>query len=217
MEVVYPTNPIVVIVVAVVLVVIFVWIVRAVMKHYVDSVPAAVAPLPTNSTAQNIVDDVIDVISLEPREEVFNISENVYRYHDAAPVCAAFGAKVATVEQVHEAYKRGADWCNYGWVQGQMAVYPTQKAKWDKLQAGRPEQRDTCGLPGVNGGKFSPDLRFGVNCYGVKPAEKEHDREDRMVPVRSSEEIEFDKEVAEYKAHLGSIGILPFQKGSWTQ
>ena len=26
-----------------------------------------------------------------------------------------------------EAYKKGAEWCNYGWTQGQLATYPTQK------------------------------------------------------------------------------------------
>lgn len=210
-------NPILIVIVAVILVVVFVWMIQSAMKNYVDSIPPEPKPLPVNSTAHEIANDIMDVISLEPREEVFNISENIYRYEDAAPVCGAFGAKLATVQQVHEAYKRGADWCNYGWVQGEMAVYPTQKTTWDKLQAGSTEQRNNCGLPGVNGGKFSPQLRFGVNCYGIKPPEKAHDRDTAANPVRSSEEIEFDKHVAEYKAKLGSIGILPFQKNSWTQ
>ena len=27
-----------------------------------------------------------------------------------------------------------------------------------------------CGNPGINGGYFAnPDLKFGVNCYGIKP------------------------------------------------
>lgn len=218
MEVASPTgNPYFIGIVAVILVILVVLIIQYIMKRYVDSIPIEPKPLPTNSTAHEMVNDVLDVISLEPREEVFNISENVYRYQDAAPVCGAFGAKLATVEQVYEAYKRGADWCNYGWVQGQMAVYPTQKSTWDKLQAGSPEQRNNCGLPGVNGGKFNQDLQFGVNCYGVKPPEKAHDRESATNPIRSSGEIEFDNRVAEYKAKLGSIGILPFQKKSWTQ
>ena len=29
---------------------------------------------------------------------------------------------------------------------------------------------DECGKPGINGGYFSdPTMKFGVNCYGVKP------------------------------------------------
>jgi Na+-transporting methylmalonyl-CoA/oxaloacetate decarboxylase gamma subunit len=57
--------------------------------------------------------------------EVFNISKNVYTFNDAAAVCAAAGAELATYDQVKAAYDKGADWCNYGWIIGQMAVYPT--------------------------------------------------------------------------------------------
>lgn len=163
-----------------------------------------------------IEDEIQHVVSLEPQSEVFNISENVYRYQDAAPVCAAFGAQLATINQVHDAYKNGADWCNYGWIDGQMAVYPTQKDTWEKLQAGSKEQRDNCGLPGVNGGHFdNPDLLFGVNCFGIKPPQKPFDKSGTMNIPRSSEQIEFDNRVAEYKSKLATIGILPFQPKSW--
>ena len=33
------------------------------------------------------------------------------------------------------------------------------------------KDRDKCGKPGINGGSFaSPDIKFGANCYGVKPS-----------------------------------------------
>jgi len=73
-----------------------------------------------------------------PGKQVFNVSRNVYTYHDAAAVCAALDSELATYDQVQSAYKQGADWCNYGWVQGQMAVYPTQKETYEKLQKGHP-------------------------------------------------------------------------------
>lgn len=164
-----------------------------------------------------IEDEIKQVVSLEPQPEVFNISENIYKYQDAAPVCAAFGAQLATLNQVNDAYKSGADWCNYGWIDGQMAVYPTQKGTWEKLQTGTKDQRNVCGLPGVNGGKFeNPDLLFGVNCFGIRPPQKPFDKTASLVVPRTSEQIEFDNRVADYKSKLASIGILPFQPGSWT-
>ena len=50
---------------------------------------------------------------MPPRGEVFNVSRNIYTYEDALPVCKALGAELATFEQVQEAHKQGADWCNY--------------------------------------------------------------------------------------------------------
>jgi hypothetical protein len=109
--------------------------------------------------------------------EVFNVSRNMYTYGDASAVCTALGAKLATYEQVKSAYENGADWCNYGWVKGQMAVYPTQEKTWKKLQEGPSEYRTACGNPGINGGYFdNAGLRFGVNCYGKKPAPSESDK-----------------------------------------
>jgi hypothetical protein len=67
---------------------------------------------------------------LPGRKEVFNVSQNKYSYYDAQALCKSLGAELATYDQVKEAYDQGADWCNYGWVDGQMAVYPTQEKSW---------------------------------------------------------------------------------------
>lgn len=151
--------------------------------------------------------------------EVFNISRNVYTFHDAAAVCAAVNAELASYDQVKEAYDRGADWCNYGWIKGQMAVYPTQKETYTKLQKGAPEFRNACGVPGVNGGHFdNPELRFGVNCYGKKPTKKASDEliESQVALPASPEQIEFDKQVQKFREQMDATTILPFSKGRWT-
>ena len=151
--------------------------------------------------------------------EVFNMSRNVYTFHDAAAVCAAVGAELASYDQVKEAYDRGADWCNYGWIKGQMAVYPTQKETYEKLQKGAPEFRNACGVPGVNGGHFdNPELRFGVNCYGRKPTKKASDEliESQVALPASPEQIEFDKQVQKFREQMDANTILPFSKGRWT-
>merc|ERR1711904_243505 len=84
-------------------------------------------------------------------QQVFNIPGNNYTYDDAKALCKAYGGKLATYSQIEDAYKSGAEWCNYGWSDNQMAFYPTQKSTWKKLQKIKGHKHD-CGRPGVNGG-----------------------------------------------------------------
>lgn len=150
---------------------------------------------------------------LPGKKEVFNIADNKYTYSDAEPLCKAFGAELATYDQVKEAWNSGADWCNYGWVKGQSAVYPTQKATYDKLQAGPEEQRMACGVAGVNGGYFdNPELRFGVNCYGQRPSQ--NDTSVRHMMQREANKtqggLEYDRKVQNYKQQMDQIPVNPF-------
>jgi hypothetical protein len=157
---------------------------------------------------------------LPGRQEVFNISKNNYTYYDAEPLCKAMGAELATYEQVKQAYAKGADWCNYGWVKGQMAVYPTQTDTWEQLQQGSEDQRDACGTPGVNGGFFdNPELKFGVSCYGVKPEQKDHDAtaiaQGQGSPL-SPGQLDFEKKTSMFRGEANTIAILPFNKQTWS-
>ena len=153
-------------------------------------------------------------------KEVFTIANNVYTFNDAAAVCAAAGAELASFDQVKAAYERGAEWCNYGWIKGQMAVYPTQKESWQAIQKGPSEFRNACGRPGINGGYFdNPDLRFGVTCYGSKPERKPGDAllESQVALPQSTEELEFQKNVQKFRDQLDTATVLPFRKGTWSQ
>jgi hypothetical protein len=155
---------------------------------------------------------------LPGKKEVFNIAQNKYSYTDAEPLCKAFGAELATYDQVKQAWQNGADWCNYGWVKGQSAVFPTQETTFNKLQAGPEDQRMSCGVPGINGGFFdNPELKFGVNCYGTKPLENEADT--RAIMAQNGdltpEALAYDKKVLDYKAHRGEIPVNPFKPGTW--
>lgn len=117
--------------------------------------------------------------------EVFNIGNNVYSYDDARAVCSIYDAELATYDQVETSYNNGAEWCNYGWSAGQMALFPTQKETWAKLQLrdtesiGKPayvSHKNDCGRPGINGGYIdNPYVKFGVNCYGKKPTPSDTD------------------------------------------
>jgi hypothetical protein len=172
------------------------------------------------SIPKDIMASVEKQLPLKKDPEVFTVKENRYSYDDAEPLCKAMGAELATYEQVKDAWDNGADWCNYGWVQGQMAIYPTQPETYEKLQKGTKAQRTSCGKPGVNGGFFdNPDLKFGVTCYGVKPPQKNHDA--TLLPSGEAnpydpDALEFDKKVAEFQAMSENIGILPFKAGDWT-
>lgn len=149
-------------------------------------------------------------------DEVFNIENNIFTYYDAPAICKAYGAELASFDQVKKAYNKGANWCNYGWTKGQMALYPTQYESWKKLQQGPPEYRKICGRPGLNGGYFeNANLKFGVNCYGIKPKSKQKDMQncDNNDLYYHSE---FDEKVEDYKRELQDYKVLPFNKKEWS-
>ena len=154
-----------------------------------------------------------------PGSEVFAVSKNTFTYYDAQPLCKALGAELATYDQVKAAWDKGADWCNYGWVKGQNAIFPTQTDTWQKLQAGPEEERGACGRPGINGGYFdNPELRFGVNCYGPKPAQSTHD--EAIVAKRTGQPLtvgalEVEKKVNKFRSEADNIGVLPFNGNKW--
>ena len=168
--------------------------------------------LPSDANVGSVIEKV-----LPGGNQVFNVSSNKYTYYDAEPLCKALGAELATYDQVKEAWSKGADWCNYGWVKGQMAVYPTSQETYDKAQAGPVEERNQCGQTGVNGGYFdNPELRYGVTCYGKKPANNLANSADiaRNTPT-SPEALAYDKKVAEFKQQASTIAILPKNSHSW--
>jgi len=152
-------------------------------------------------------------------QEVFNVAQNKFTYYDAEPLCNALGAELATYEQVKDAWGNGADWCNYGWVKGQMAIYPTQKETYDKLQAGPVDERNACGTVGINGGYFdNPEFKYGVNCYGKKPSQSAHDQKELMMQgkaPKSPDTLKVDKMVAEYKDQADSLFVKPFSNEKW--
>jgi hypothetical protein len=185
-----------------------------------EPMPTPVLDMPEPPQNDRIQEQKLVEKILPGRKEVFNISKNSYTFYDAEPLCKALGSELATYEQVKEAYAGGADWCNYGWVKGQMAVYPTQTNTWEELQQGPESERNVCGQPGVNGGFFdNPELRFGVSCYGIKPDQKQHD----ATAIASGEGaplsvggLEFEKKVAKFRGEADHIPVLPFNKNTWS-
>jgi hypothetical protein len=160
-------------------------------------------------------------LPIKPRiKQVFNIPEQQFNYQDAKSVCKAFDAELATVDQMDEAYKQGADWCNMGWADNQLGLYPTQQSTYDKLQT-IPGHEHDCGIPGVNGGYISSSqTKLGVNCYGVKP-DMDAVEQDIMnnVPFypMTKEEKEMEDKIDYWKQWLNQIILSPFNHDSWSK
>ena len=159
-----------------------------------------------------------------PKEEVFNIANNIYTYDDAADVCSIYGARLATYEDIEKSYNEGGEWCNYGWSDGQAAYFPTQKNTWDKLQKTK-KSKNACGRPGVNGGFIeNPNVRFGVNCYGVKPVAKTSDLDwmkaqdpTMLLNAKTPEDVFLQAKVQFWKDNANNmLKINSFNRNKWT-
>jgi hypothetical protein len=153
-------------------------------------------------------------------KQVFNIPENEYVYEDAKALCKAYGSRLATYQEVEDAYNSGGEWCNYGWSEGQMALFPTQQKTFDELQKIEGHEND-CGRPGVNGGYMAnPMIRYGVNCYGYKPRMTPQEEDlmamKQMYP-KTEKDIAMENRVNYWKDKLNEILISPFNHNSWSR
>lgn len=153
-------------------------------------------------------------------DQVFNIPGNKYGYEDAKAVCYAYGGRLATYNELESAYNDGADWCNYGWSDRQMALFPTQKSTYNNLQNIKGHEHD-CGRPGVNGGYIAnPMVKFGVNCYGNK--RKINKEEQHLMDVttpypKTQADLAFEQSVSYWKTKLEDILVSPFNYKSWSK
>jgi len=159
----------------------------------------------------------------EIKSEVFNISNNVFTYEDAQAVCKVFDSRLATYDEIENAYKDGGEWCNYGWSDNQSIYFPTQKSTWDKLQKTKNHKND-CGRPGINGGYIeNANTRFGVNCYGAKPKATTNDLKfmetKKSTPVpKTKEEIVTDLKVKLFKENRDKLLRLnAFNGAKWSE
>ena len=165
------------------------------------------APAPTATSTPS------PTVSSTP--QVFNIKNNIYTYDDSASVCGAFGGDVATIDQLIAAHKGGADWCNVGWTKDGIAAYPIQYSTWKTLQDDVPEKRGMCGAPGINVVRNDPNLLYGVNCYGVKPAPKGNEKVRQV--LLSDKQIAINAQIAKLQKNMNSIGVSPFNQDNWSE
>ena len=169
-------------------------------------------------TVNNINTAPVPELFLKP--QVFNIPGNNYVYPDAKALCAAYGARLATYKEVENTYENGGEWCNYGWSEGQMALFPTQQQTFDELQKIEGHEND-CGRPGVNGGYIAnPAVKFGVNCFGYKPrmtsTEEEIMAREPLYP-KTLKDIAIENRVNYWKDKLSEIIVSPFNHNTWSK
>ena len=189
-----------------------------------------VAVYAKDSTISNTEDDTADgdgdeatyettVPEIKVTPQVFHIPGNRFGYRDAQAVCSAYGGRLANIQEVQRAYQDGGGWCSYGWSDNQMALFPTQQAKWEALQKVPGHQHD-CGRPGVNGGYIAnPNVRFGINCFGFKPKitpDEQEDMDNTPYYPKTAREINFDKRVAYWQNRLSELNVAPFAPGQWS-
>ena len=172
------------------------------------------------------VDIVVDQSTYQPtsvpeikfKKQVFNIPGNYYDYDNAKAVCQAYGANLATYDQIEKAYGSGAEWCNYGWSAEQLALFPTQKKTYDRLQT-IPGHENDCGRTGVNGGYIAnPNVKFGINCYGNKPkiTSEEEDLMKTATPYpETAKDLAFQKRIDFWKNKVDEILVSPFNYDTW--
>jgi len=168
---------------------------------------------PCNSPTNTPMSETGAELDYDKREilqekEVFHIADQIYNYNQAKHKCKAYGARLATKNEITEAYNKGANWCSYGWSDKQSAYYPVQRNYWRR-------NRGECRHPGVVGGFFdNKHLKFGANCYGVKP-------EGRVVlPKKPSyKDIPFCKRPENKKAceRLDKDHIDPWNRRIWSE
>ena len=203
-------------------------IVNAFQYFFSINVTAYIQDLSSPTTK---VDIVVDQSAYQPtsyqatslpeikfKKQVFNIPGNYYDYDNAKALCQAYGANLATYDQLEKAYGSGAEWCNYGWSADQLALFPTQKKTYDRLQT-IPGHENDCGRTGVNGGYIAnPNVKFGVNCYGNKPkitSEEEELMQTASPYPETAKDLAFQKRVDFWKNKVDEILVSPFNYNTW--
>jgi hypothetical protein len=140
--------------------------------------------------------------------QVFHVPGQ-YDYQNAKALCKAYMGKLATLNQVNDAYKKGGEWCDYGWSDDKMVLFPTQYKTWQQYKdAGV----TPCGRPGVNGGYNSNLLqKLGANCFAPKPAQTG----EIVAPVMPQAAV--DERVKYWATELPKIKVSPFNYTAWSE
>ena len=98
-----------------------------------------------------------------------------------------------------------------------MALFPTQKEKWNELQKIKGHEHD-CGRPGVNGGYIkNANVNFGVNCYGKKPEMLDPDALTKPLYPTTKQDKMLDQMSQKYEKNLKNIDVSPFNHENWSR
>ena len=147
--------------------------------------------------------------NLDTTKQTFHV-QGAFDYLNAKAICKAYNGQLANIQQITDAYQKGAEWCDYGWSEDQMVLYPTQYKTWKSLQ--ELGKKDQCGRPGINGG-YNHNLlqKLGVNCFGQKP------KLNGPMPTKTIPHNIIDTRVNYWQKHMPTLTVSPFNYDSWSQ
>lgn len=144
--------------------------------------------------------------------EVFHIPNNLYTYEESRKVCSKYNSRLATYNEIENAYKNGATWCSYGWSEDQLALFPTQESVYNELKK-TPGHENDCGRQGINGGYIDNKfIKFGVNCFGKKPKQTDEDKTYIEILKHSHSPAMDNSDLDKKDNNL----IAPFNKEKWS-
>ena len=100
--------------------------------------------------------------------EVFHVGGYNKTQSQVSSICQTFGAQAATVDQVNQAYKDGAEWCSWGHTSTD-PVYPMQHGNTPGCNGSAgPVLARMNNFNASSTSNWNSGL-YGVNCFGVKP------------------------------------------------
>lgn len=157
----------------------------------------------------NEKEEFVAEIMGDRKPEVFNIDKQYFKYDQAEKACNFFGGTLATEDELKKAYRKGAHWCNPGWVKGGKVMYPIQREYYNKFPKTVRDQ-NMCGPgPGVHEKANIPNLEYGVNCIGIKPAPD---------PSRIIMGVdEYKEEDVQKKMDMSGVHVNPYSPKRWSK
>ena len=161
------------------------------------------------------------------KKEVFLIY-NKYTYSEAQEICKLYKGRLANEADLEKAFKSGANWCNWGWLEGKRIAYPVQEKYWEQVEK---VHKGHCGpTAGINKiSNIDPSKKYSVNCYGIKPRKSKNDLslDDNLLKPKNTDNLEhrikqckLDKKDRETKKWASdqkkSVRIVNFNKSKWS-
>jgi hypothetical protein len=159
------------------------------------------------------------------KKEVFLIY-NKFNYVDAQKVCKLYNGRLATEEDLDTAFKNGANWCNWGWLDGKKIAYPVQEKYWEDIEkVHKGHCGPTAGINKIN--NIDPLKKYSVNCYGIKPRKSKNDinLDLGLEPVKKLKANSLEKKIKQCKLSKAKkwareqkkkVRIVNFNKYKWS-
>lgn len=160
-------------------------------------------------------------------KEVFLIYNKV-NYLQAKELCKLYSGRLATKEDLEEAFKEGANWCTWGWLEGEKIGYPVQEKFWSFIEK---KHKGHCGpTAGLNIiENVEPTKLYSVTCYGKKPPKSKNDTDLELVlnEITADDSLQAEierckqsKKEAEQKKWIDEekkkIRIVTFNDSQWS-